>query len=435
MNRPASRPFEPALAFYRLATTMLGPFAPALLNWRRRRGKEDPRRMAERMGYASLARPKGPLAWLHGASVGEGIALLPLVERLVTRGFHVLVTTGTVTSAAILADRLPAGAQHQYIPLDIPGFLARFLDHWRPDLALVAESEIWPNMLRMVHERGVPLALVNARLSPRSFARWGKAPKVIGSLLSRLDLCLAQTRDDALRLQQLGAPRVEVSGNLKYDVPAPPFSQSALAEMVAAVGARPVWFAASTHQGEEAIILGVHQRLREDFPDLLTIVAPRHARRGPQIAEVAAGFRIPAALRSLGDRITPATEFYVADTMGEMGLFYRLTSIVLVGKSLGEARGGQNPIEPAKLGATVLHGPNIGNFEQVYRELADAQGAMEVADEEALAQALHRYFSDPALLRRSGRTTQEAVARFGGATGRIMQALEPWLTQIQAEKR
>jgi 3-deoxy-D-manno-octulosonic-acid transferase len=432
MIAPSHRAFEPALAFYRMATSMLGPFAPALLNWRRRRGKEDPLRMAERMGHASLARPAGPLVWLHGASVGEGVALLPLVERLVARGLNVLVTSGTVTSAAILADRLPAGALHQYLPLDISGFMARFLDHWRPDLALVAESEIWPNMLRMAHERGVPLALVNARLSPRSFARWGKAPKVIGSLLSRIDLCLAQTRDDALRLQQLGAQSVEVSGNLKYDVPAPPYVQSELAQMTAAVGARPVWFAASTHPGEEEIILTVHQRLKERFPDLLTILAPRHARRGPQIAQVAASFGLPAALRSVGDRITPSTQFYVADTMGEMGLFYRLTSVVLVGKSLGGARGGQNPIEPAKLGATVLHGPNVSNFAEVFKDLAAAQGAVEVADAAALEAALRLYFSDPALLRRSGRATQEAVERFGGATTRIMQALEPYLAQMQA---
>jgi 3-deoxy-D-manno-octulosonic-acid transferase len=435
MSGVSRRPFEPALAFYRLATTMLGPLAPALLNWRRRRGKEDPRRMAERMGHASLARPAGPLVWLHGASVGEGIALLPLVERLAARGFNVLVTTGTVTSATILANRLPAGAQHQYLPLDISRFMARFLDHWRPDLALVAESEIWPNMLRMVHERGVPLALVNARLSERSFARWSKVPNLIGSLLSRVDLCLAQTQDDAFRLHRLGAENVQVAGNLKYDVPAPPYAQQELAQMTAAVGARPVWFAASTHPREEEIILGVHQRLLHDFPDLLTIVAPRHARRGQQIAELAASFGAPSALRSLGDKITPATQFYIADTMGEMGLFYRLTSVVLVGKSLGGARGGQNPIEPAKLGATVLHGPNVGNFAQVYRELAAAHGAVQVADEPALEAALRLYFSDPALLRRSGRSTQEAVERFGGATGRIMQALEPWLTQMQVEGR
>ena len=288
-------------------------------------------------------------------------------------------------------------------------------------------------MLRMTHERGVPLVLVNARLSPRSFERWRKAPQVIGSLLGRLDLCLAQGKDDALRLQRLGAPHVQVSGNLKYDVPAPPFSPSMLAQMTAATDARPIWLAASTHQGEEEIILAVHQLLKADFPDLLTIVAPRNARRGPRIAELAAGFGVPAALRSLGDGLTPTTEFYVADTMGEMGLFYRLTSIVLMGKSLGSAQGGQNPIEPAKLGVTVLHGPNVGNFIDVYQDLAAAKGAIQISGEAALAQALRLYFTDPALLRRSGRATQEAVERFGGATIRIMQALEPWLAGMQAE--
>ena len=426
--------FQPALAFYRALTCALAPLAPALLSWRRRRGKEDGRRMAERMGYPSLARPAGPLVWLHGASVGEGVALLPLVEQLVARGFHVLVTSGTVTSAAILAERLPAGAMHQYVPLDIPAFLNRFLDHWRPGLALIAESEIWPNMLRMIHDRGVPLVLVNARLSPRSFARWSKAPSVIASLLSHIGLCLAQTREDALRLQHLGAQFVEVCGNLKYDVPAPPYSQAALAQMTAAVGARPVWFAASTHPGEEDIILGVHQRLLGDFPDLLTIVAPRHARRGTQIAEIALRSGVTTALRSQGDAINPATQFYVADTMGEMGLFYRLTSIVLMGKSLGQARGGQNPIEPAKLGAIVLHGPNVGNFAQVYQDLAGAHGAMEVTDAAELEATLRNYFSDPALLRRDGRATKEAVERFGGATARILLALEPCLADMQAVK-
>lgn len=426
--------FVPALALYRLATSAFAPFAPALLGWRRRRGKEDARRMAERMGEASLARPAGPLVWLHGASVGEGVALLPVVEQLAARGFPVLVTSGTVTSAAILAERLPAGAMHQYLPLDVPAFLTRFLDHWRPGLALIAESEIWPNMLRMVHERGVPLALVNARLSPRSFARWSKAPNVIASLLRCIDLCLAQTREDALRLQHLGAPYVEICGNLKYDVPAPPYSQAALAQMTAAVGARPVWFAASTHPGEEEIILGVHERLRQSFPDLLTIVAPRHAPRGPRIAEIASRLGVPMALRSRGEAIAPQTQLYIADTMGEMGLFYRLTSIVFMGKSMGEARGGQNPIEPAKLGAIVLHGPNVGNFAQVYQDLGGEEGALEVADAAALEAALHRYFSDPALLRRDGRATKEAVERFGGATARIMQALEPCLVDLRAAR-
>ena len=424
---------EPLLLIYRSITTVVGPLAPALLDWRKRRGKEDPRRMNERLGYASLDRPAGRLAWLHGASVGEGLALLPLCERLVARGFRVLVTTGTVSSATILANRLPAGAQHQYVPLDVPAFMRRFLDHWRPDLVLVAESEIWPNLLCLVKERGIPLVLVNARLSPRSYRRWQQLPKLIGSLLSRIDLCLAQTQDDGMRLLRLGAPRVQVSGNLKYDVPAPPFKSASLAELTAAVGGRPVWLAASTHSGEEAIVLDVHEHLREAIPNLLTIVAPRHAARGPEIAALAGQRSLATSVRSRGDKIVPATEFYIADTMGEMGLFYRLASVVLVGKSLGAAQGGQNPIEPAKLGATVLHGPHVGNFAEVYRDLDAARGAAEVFDEATLTRALLVYLTDPALVRRSGRSAQEAVERFGGATDRIVQALEPYFMQMQVE--
>ena len=423
----------PALTVYRTLTSLVGPLAPALLEWRRRRGKEDPRRMGERMGHASAPRPQGRLAWLHGASVGEGLALLPLVERLVARGFHVLVTTGTVTSAAILANRLPAGALHQYVPLDVPVFIRRFLDHWRPDLVMVAESEIWPNLLCLVKERQVPVVLVNARLSARSERRWQKMPRLIAALLSRIDLCLAQSPDDGARLRQLGAPHVQVSGNLKYDVPAPPFQSAALAEITGALGGRPVWLAASTHAGEEEIVIAVHQSLRQAFPNLLTIVAPRHAARGPQIAGIAAALGLPASLRSRGDRIETATEFYIADTMGEMGLFYRLASVVLLGKSLGAATGGQNPIEPAKLGATVLHGPHVSNFVDVYRDLDAARGATEVADADGLARTLRDYLSDPAQLRRNGRAAKEAVERFCGATDRIVQALEPMFRQMQVE--
>lgn len=423
------------LATYRVLTGLLRPLAPVLLNWRQKRGKEDLRRMGERMGYPSLGRPRGRLAWLHGASVGEGIALLPLVERLVAKGFHVLITSGTVASAQVLADRLTPGAQHQYVPLDVPLYMRRFIDHWRPDLVLIAESEIWPNMICELDERQIPLVLVNARMSPRSFLRWQKMPHFIADLLARIDLCLAQTQDDAMRLMQLGAPRVQVCGNLKFDVPAPPYSQTAHAEISAAVGGRPVWLAASTHPGEDEIALDVHRRLLARFPNLLTIVAPRHAQRGPAIAELALRAGIDPSLRSQGDRITPATGFYIADTMGEMGLFYRLTSIVLMGKSLAGAQGGQNPIEPAKLGCVILHGPEVGNFTEVYRHLTMANGATEIYDADMLERALQVFLSDPALLRRNGRAAMDAVNAFSGATDRILQALEPYMMQMQAEDR
>ena len=422
------------LSAYRGATILFAPFGPMLLEWRRGRGKEDAGRLRERLGHASQPRPAGPLAWLHGASVGEGVALLPLVEQLRARGFHVLVTTGTVTSAQVLAQRLPGGAIHQFVPLDVPSYLQRFLDHWRPDLAMLAESEIWPNLIDETTRRGTPLVLVNARLSERSFQRWQRFPAAISALLRRVDLCLAQTRDDAARLMLLGAPRVHVAGNLKFDVAALPVDPARLAELSAMIGPRPVWVAASTHAGEEDIALQVHGALVQRFPNLLTIIVPRHAERGADIAMLCAIDGHLAGLRSRGDMPTNETGVYIADTMGELGLFYRVTSLVFVGKSLA-SKGGQNPIEPAKLGSAILHGPHVANFSEVYDMLDRSQGAIEVGDADTLARTLNMLLSDTAMLRRIARAASETVEELGGASTNIMQALEPYFVHFQMERR
>ena len=431
-------PFD-ALPAYRVLAQALGPLAGLFLRWRLARGKEDGARFCEKMGFPGRPRPSGQLAWLHGASVGEGLALLPLVERLALRGFSVLVTTGTVTSARILAERLGPGAYHQFMPLDVPKFASRFLDHWQPDLVLIAESEIWPNIMREVGRRRLPLMLVNARLSQRSFKRWQSLPRSIARLLDGVHLCLAQTDADAARLRQLGAPRVTTTGNLKYDVPAPPVDMAGLAVLQAATGARPVWLAASTHPGEEAMAGEVHRALARRFPDLLTIVVPRHAGRGAEIAAALAATGAGIGLRSKGDAIEPGTGIYVADTMGETGLFFRLAPVVFVGKSMaGAARqtgGGQNPIEPAKLGSAILHGPHVANFEEVYAALDAAQGAAVVGDAGTLARVLELLLGDAALMRKMARNAHDTVSAVGGATDRIMQALEPYILQLLLERR
>lgn len=424
----------PLLAAYRGATSLFAPLGPALLDWRRRRGKEDPRRMRERLGVPSRPRPEGALAWLHGASVGEGLALLPVVEQLRARGFQVLITTGTVSSAQVLASRLPGGAMHQYIPLDVPRYMRRFVDHWRPDLVMLAESELWPNLISEVTERSIPLVLVNARLSERSFQRWQRLPGFISALLGRIDLCLAQTRDDAARLMMLGAPRVQVTGNLKFDVAAPPVDPARLAALTGMIDPRPVWVAASTHAGEEEIALAVHQHLVKRFPNLLTIVAPRHTVRGADIADMAAQHGVQAGLRSRGDEPDARTGFYIADTMGELGLFYRVAGVVFVGKSLA-AEGGQNPIEPAKLGSAILHGPHVGNFAEVYRALDAAHGAIEVGDADTLARSLALLLTDSAHLRKTARAAAEAVEKLGGASASIVRALDPYFMQMRMERR
>lgn len=416
------------LSVYRGATRLLQPLAPLLLRRRLARGKEHETRWRERMGKPSLARPPGRLAWLHGASVGESLALLPLVQALASRGYGVLVTSGTVTSAAILERRLPPGSFHQFAPLDVPAYLTAFMAHWRPDLALIAESEIWPNMLAIAHERRIPVILVNGRMSPRSFARWLKAPSLAAALMGLYDLCLARTQADAARFAQLGAPRVYVVGNLKYDVAPPPAESAALADLTARIGSRPVWLAASTHEGEEEIAIAAHRRLAQRFPRLLTIIVPRHAARGGDVAELARQEGFEAPRRSQGGTIGRDTEIYVADTMGELGLFYRAAGLVFMGGSL-VPHGGQNPIEPARLGGAILHGPHVANFAEDFELLGQAQGALLVRDASELAAALTALLSDAHRLRAMARAAAETVEKLGGATQRILAALEPYEAQ------
>jgi 3-deoxy-D-manno-octulosonic-acid transferase len=422
------------LRLYRGGLFVLEPAAALLLAWRARRGKEDPDRLPERRGRASRPRPTGPLAWAHGASIGEALSLLPIVDRLTRRGVDVLVTSGTRTSAELLARRLPPGAVHQFAPLDFPRGVRRFLDHWRPDVAVFAESEIWPNMILELRRRLVPLILVNGRVSERSFRRWSRRPEVAQELFGRFDACLAQSAGDAERLTQLGASRVSVAGNLKFDASPPPIDPRALAQLSGAVSGRPLWVAASTHPGEEEIVAGVHRAVAAHFGGLLTIVVPRHPERGEEVEAAFATAGLRTARRSRGQEPDGSVEVYVADTIGELGLFYRLSPLVFMGGSLVR-RGGHNPIEPAKLGAAILHGPHVFNFAEVYAVLGGDGGALAVADGDALAHRLAGLLGDEGLTRDMARAGADAVARFGGAVERTMAAIEACLAPIRAKER
>jgi len=420
MNLPLS------LHAYRLATRALGPLSGPLLSWRLKHGKEDAARLGERRGEPGADRPEGALVWLHGASVGEALSILPVVERLTRAGTHVLITTGTVTSAALLARRLPAGALHQFVPLDAPQFMRRFLAHWRPDLVLLAESELWPNLIVETSLTQTPLALINARMSARSLRRWLKAPDFIGALLARVDLCLAQSADDGERLRRLGAPRVMFAGNLKFDAPAPPADLQELAALAGLTSGRQIWIAASTHEGEELLAAEAHRRISRIFPDVLTLVAPRHPARGPAILAQLQRLGYSCALRSRGERPGPKTAIYICDTIGELGLFYRLAGVVLVGKSFAD-HGGQNPIEPAKLASAILHGPHVANFADIYALLDAAHGAALMHNVDELAQTLGALFADGARLRAMARAAARAVESQAGAVERMLKALAPYL--------
>src|SRR5262247_2900423 len=419
---------------YRALLTAAAPLAGVLLAHRLKRGKEDPRRLAERRGVSAIARPAGPLVWVHGASVGEIAAVIPLIERIASKELNVLVTSGTVGSAKLCEQRLPAGVIHQFVPWDAPRFIARFLDHWTPNLALFTESDLWPNIIVMSHARRIPLILVNGRLSERSFNRWRYAPATIGAILRRFDLCLAQSPAYATRYRDLGAPRITTTGNLKLDVPEPPADRDSLQALQSAVGGRTIIAAASTHAGEEIALVDTHRRLQHSFPQLLTLIAPRHPDRGPGIVEIATAAGLSASLRSQGRLPDAKTDIYVVDTLGELGLVYRLAPIVFVGGSLA-SHGGQNPIEPIKLGAAVLHGPNVWNFAEIYAALDKSHGAEEVSDADGLALRAGAWLKDARARAAVIAAARETVATLGGGLERTLAALEPYLMQIRLEYR
>jgi 3-deoxy-D-manno-octulosonic-acid transferase len=422
------------LRAYALLTAAATPLAPHLLRRRLLRGKEHPQRLAERHGEAAMRRPTGTLVWVHGASVGELAAAIPLIERLRAGPHNILVTTGTMTSAALAEQRLPAGAIHQFVPLDLPAFVAKFLDHWRPDLALFVESDLWPNMIMGAARRGIPLIVVNGRLSERSFERWRYLPDTIEALLKRLDLCLVRTTVDAERFAALGAPRITTTGNLKLDVPPLPVDQGKLARLTAALAGRPVIAAASTHLGEETAVIDTQRRLKATFHGLLTILVPRHPERGASIASEIAAAGLTSALRSRDQLPHAGTDIYIVDTVGELGLIYRVAPIVFMGGSL-IPHGGQNPIEPAKFGAAILHGPHVSNFADIYAALDRAKGAELVPNADRLPVRVGAWLKDGEERARVSAAAKTTVDLLGGALERTLTALEPYLMQLRLEHR
>lgn len=418
---------------YRAGLRIGEPALSGLLAWRAQRGKEDPLRLPERRGLPGRARPVGPLVWMHGASVGEALSLIGLVEGMIARGFSVLVTTGTRVAADLIGARLPVGAVHQYMPLDAPRWMARFLDHWQPNLAVIAESEIWPNTILALDERAIPLILVNGRMSAHSFHGWERCPRTAKALLSRIAVCLAQTQEDGERFAKLGAPRVSVAGNLKFDAPVPPVDPQQLAYLGSMVAGRPIWIAASTHPGEESVIAYAHALLKERYPQLLTLIAPRHPARGAEVVACAAALGLRSAQRSTGGRPHPSIEVYVADTIGELGLFYRLAPLGFLGGSL-VPKGGQNPIEPLRLDTAVLHGPQVGNFATVYHALDRAGGAVPVQDGVELAAVAGELLGDRARLAAMAQAGQGALRAFEGAVGRTLAVLDPFVAQMKLQR-
>ncbi len=418
-------------SLYRGLTEVATPAILLALHLRRRRGKEDPARAGERRGIAGRARPSGPLIWMHAASVGEATSALALIERLRADRPRVaiLITTGTTTSAELMARRLPEGAFHQYAPVDRGTWVDRFLDHWRPDLALWIESELWPNLIHATHARGIPMALINARLSERSVAGWQRFPNLIRPTLAAFDVRLAQSPADAERLKTLGAPDAEYVGNLKFAARPLPVDDQARSALATAIGDRPRWLAANTHDGEEAIAFETHIGLGRRH--LLTIVAPRHPNRGDAIEALARSRGLALARRSRGELPEASTEIYLADTLGEMGLLYALARHSFIAGSFVPV-GGHNPLEAAHFGTAILIGPDRRNNAAAARALIEADGAVEVADPPGLSAALAKLLADPGRRDALASNARGVVTQHEGVLDTVLARLAPTLDRLTA---
>ncbi|MBB2205940.1 glycosyltransferase N-terminal domain-containing protein [Gluconacetobacter takamatsuzukensis] len=426
MHAAAPAPAGAAQRLWAGLATLLAPALTLLLHRRLARGKEVRGRQRERMGLTTRPRPPGRLVWLHAASVGETLSILPVITELLARDatLHVLVTTATVTAARLLEQRLAGTAEggrviHQFVPLDVPRWIGRFLRRWRPDAAALTESELWPNLIEACHRAGIPLALLNARLSDRARAGWGRLPGLAARMLDRFAWIAARSDLDAARLRALGAERIDTQGDLKDAAPPLPADPAALDRLRALLGTRPVWLAAATHEGEEEQVAHAARQLRARHPDLLTIIVPRHPERGPAIAAMLHD----APRRAAGQQPGPDDAFWICDTLGELGLFYRAVPIVFIGNSLPGPgrRGGHNPLEPARFGAALATGPLTENFLDAFARLGDAVRV--VPDADALADWVGTMLADPARRAGAGQRAEAATHAGTALPGRLAARL------------
>ncbi|MDF1734574.1 MAG: 3-deoxy-D-manno-octulosonic acid transferase [Minwuia sp.] len=417
-------------AVYGGVGALLAPLAPTLLRHRLKHGKEDPARTGERLGHPGLARPAGPLIWIHGASVGEAQSVLALIARLRAErpDISILVTTGTVSSANLLQDRLPDGAFHQFVPLDLPAATARFIAHWRPDAAFWVESELWPGLIRAMDETGKPLILLNGRMSARSFGRWKLARPVISALLRRFALILTQSAEHSERFRALGAGNVVEAGNLKHAAVALTVDDAELARLQCCIGDRPVWLAASVHPGEEQALADAHRHLLQGHAGALLIAVPRHPARAAEMARAFTSQGMAVTFRSRGEDPDAECSVHFADTMGELGLFYRLAPLAVIGGSF-IPHGGQNLLEAARLGVVPLCGPSMENFRAVAEEMQDAGAMIRVDGATMLPGTIKRLLTTPEELAEARLRCLEATAAHDGVLPRVLAEIAPYLPQ------
>lgn len=416
---------------YKTASSILKPLVISHLETREKEGKEDPKRITERYGKTNLKRPKGPLIWFHAASVGESLSILALIDQLLKlhESFQVLVTTGTITSAQLMQQRLPARCIHQYCPFDVIVWVRAFLDHWKPDLALWVESEFWPNLLCETHARQIPMVLLNGSVSDKSFKTWKYVKSIISKFLNCYDLCIAQSKSDQSKLKDLGAEKVLTFGNLKFA--SSPLEANSLdfEALKSQIGERPIWVCASTHPGEEEIICKAHKEIKKTFSNLLTILVPRHPKRGLTLNAFCEQEGIKVALRTEAQTITDDMEMYIGNTIGELGLFYKLSKIAFVGGSLVPV-GGHNLIEPAQLDCALLHGPHMSDQQEMRDLFQDQEAALEVSNETELAETVVSLLSDPKRLETMTLSARHVADSQAKVIDSILREILPYLRSL-----
>ncbi|XP_022778773.1 uncharacterized protein LOC111320362 [Stylophora pistillata] len=421
---------------YRFLTHVAKPFLPGYLERRTRRGKEDRARLTERYGHATITRPEGEIIWIHAASVGESKSTLYLVRELLRSypSLSILVTTGTKSSAQLMADQLPDRAFHQYVPLDVTQWVKTFLDIWKPCLVLWVESEFWPNNLFEIKKQNIPLILLNGSVSENTFKNWSRFSGLIRPILNCFTFCFGKSQQDLKRLRSLGVQEEKSTfeGNLKYAASPLIFDQNTLDQLKQLIGKRPIWLAASTHEGEESLVAQVQKNLKKAFPDILTLLAIRHPHRAEDVNLLLQGEGLSIAQRSLGEEISEKTDVYLIDTLGEMGLFYALSPIVCMGGTFGNV-GGHNIIEPAQLDTAICFGPNMSNFQEVADQFVALKAAVRVEDAASLAACIEGWVKKPSAARTICRQAKELSLTQGDVLQKIIEKLKPYLTQSEKE--
>ncbi len=413
---------------YRVATYLGWPFILAYLARRKMKGKEDLNRFGERLGISKLQRPNGKLVWMHGASVGETVSMLSLIDKILDAypDISVLVTSGTVTSAKVMQQRLPKRCFHQYVPVDCVSYTKKFIDHWQPDLALWFESDFWPNLLQSAKDKNIPLLLINGRISNRSFSRWKKFPSFMRKLQNFFSLSLGQTNLDAERLKYLGAINVDCVGNLKYATPPLPADNKVVEALKKDIGNRPCWIGASTHKSEEIEIARAHLKIKKEFPSILTIIVPRHPNRGEDISREIRNLGLEVSLRSKQEHIEEGTDIYIADTIGEMGIFYRLSPIVFIGGSI-VSHGGQNFLEPARLDSAIIVGPHMENFSEMTSKALQANAIKQINKSKELSEEVVFLLKNPEFISERCEKAMEFASNEVKVLERVFDKIKPWL--------